>query len=119
MALRTLGIALAGLASGCESHDDPRSLIEAQAGIREVIALIEAGELTEARQRLGEADASLHETATLVEAVNPETAEVINDITEYLKRRLESEDADSESLLDTAGRALAWLETTHFDLENS
>lgn len=118
MTVGTLSLALIsfGSATGCARHEDPRALNDARNGITEVIALIESGDIPEARLRFTEADAPLHETAVLVEPVNPETAEVVNDITEFLKERMATEPADPAALLDTAGRALAWLETAHMDL---
>lgn len=121
MAAGSLSLALISLgsATGCARHEDPQALNDGRDAVAEVIALLEKGEVAEARQRFDQADASLHETAALVEPVNPETAEVVNDITEYMKGRMVSENADAENLLDIAGRALAWLETAHFDLHDS
>lgn len=114
----SLGVALifwAG-ATSCAGHEHARALDEARVDMTEVIALIESGDMPEARLRFAEADGPLHETAALVEPVNPETAEVVNDITEFLKERMATEPADPAALLDTAGRVLAWLETAHMDL---
>lgn len=116
MVTGTLGITLISLAGGCARHEDAQPLNEARTGVSEVIAMLERGEVGAAEKRFGQIDGVMHETAALVERLNPETAEVINDITEYLKGRMRSERADPESLLDTTGRALAWLETAHLDL---
>lgn len=111
-------MALMSLSAGCAPHEEAEALRDARTGVSEVIALVEEGEMTEARERFSQTDAPLHKTASLVEPMNPETAEVVNDITEYLKGRLALEIIDREGILDTAGRALAWLETAHLDLDS-
>ncbi len=115
------GLALVAIAAvygiSNDDHRTPASVSEAKDAMSDVVASLDSDDLESARRSFQQAHEPLHATAGEVEPVDPETTEVLNDITEYFKSELGAPDVDRLALLDSADRTLAWLETAHVELE--
>ena len=111
-------LATALAAANCASHrEESGALAEALNGTNQIVKLIADNEIGLARERFVETHESLHLTATELESVAPEVAEVVNDITEVLEESFQSKPVNRQELMDLAERTLAWLDEAHFVLD--
>lgn len=104
------------VACGSTATEHEADLSTATQGIRDVAALIEAGDGEQARLAFLEVHEPMHATADRVSSVDPEVSEVVNDITEVLKLRF-TEDADPETLTELSYTALRILDQARYALE--
>ncbi len=112
-------LATALAAANCASHrEESAALAEARNGTNQIIRLIADNEIGLARERFLEIHEPLHLTATELESVAPEVAEVVNDITEVLKESFRSKPVNRQELRDLAEETLARLDEAHFALES-
>ncbi len=100
------------------SHEEESgALAEARNGTKQIVRLIAENEIDLARERFLETHEPLHLTATELESVAPEVAEVVNDITEVLKESFRSKPVNRQELKDLAEETLARLDEAHFALD--
>ena len=86
--------------------------------MKEVANLVEGGQRETANSVFSGVHPSLHNIATRVGAVDPNGAEVINDITEVIKINLPGTDLDDETLIALSRRAIEYLEAARYYLSD-
>jgi hypothetical protein len=106
------------VAASCARHEERRVVAEAKEGTSEIVKLIANEEIGLARERFLQTHEPLHLTASEVESVDPDIAEVVNDITEVLEGSFQSEPLNRRELMDLAERTLARLDEAHYALDH-
>ena len=77
--------------------------------IHEIDALVQAGDVDEARQQFDELHRLLHTTASELVSDDPGLSQRLDNATEDLQRELLSDDVDPASLSDAVNRVLELL----------